>query len=112
MIDEKYEVSRDEYVGFIKQIPIEARDTEIINKGDSYTEVHTYSKDKVRHFAARIIDKKEDEVEEKYYVIDFPLDEERCAPQVVRKITLETKEEVQAFFNALNKIKDGGNNNE
>lgn len=35
----------------------------------------------------------------------MPLDEERQPPRAVRKITLETKEEVQAFFDALSKLK-------
>ena len=98
-----YEVTRDDYVGFMGQIIPECCDTEIIGRGEPYTEINTYSKDHKRHFATRIITSIEDEdrSEEKYYVFDMPLNEERRAPKQVRKIVLETKEEVQAFFDAL-----------
>ena len=39
-----------------------------------------------------------------YYVFDMPLDEERKPPRKVRKITLDTREEVEAFFHLLNNL--------
>ena len=52
--------------------------------------------------------------EEYYYVFNMPDDDERIAPKPVMKITLDNKEDVQAFFDALNKLqleakKDAGN---
>ena len=106
MNKEIYEVSRDEYVGFLGQIKNECKITEVIGRGEPYTELNVYSKDKQRHFAQRTITSlKSDTSEEKYYIFDMPLDEERQPPRVVRKITLETKEEVQAFLDALSKLK-------
>lgn len=101
MISDIYEVTRDEYVGFLDQIKPECRDTQIIGQGEPYTELNIFSLDGKRHFATRTIN---EDGEEKYYVIDMPLDEERKPPKHVRKIILDTKEEVQAFVNILAKI--------
>ena len=43
----------------------------------------------------------------KYYIFEMPEDSERCAPQVIRRITLETKEEVQAFLNYISQQQKG-----
>ncbi len=43
----------------------------------------------------------------------MPEDYERCELRPVHQLTLETKEEVQAFFNALGKLHNGDSvNNE
>ena len=111
--DDIYEVSRDEYVGFLNQIKPECRETEIIGRGEPYTELNVFSKDKKRHFATRIIQSlEEDKSEEKYYIFDMPLNSERQAPKKVRKITLETKEEVQTFLNAIAKIQKENDKND
>lgn len=39
-----------------------------------------------------------------YYVFDMPLDEERRPPRKVKRITLDTREEVEAFFHLLNNL--------
>lgn len=113
-LNSMYEVSRDEYAGFLDQIKPECRETEIIGRGEPYTELNVFSKDKMRHFATCTIQSIEDEdrSEEKYYVFDMPLDEERQEPRRIRKIVLETKEEVQAFIDILAKIQKEKNNND
>ena len=96
-----YEVSRDEYVGFVTQINPQARSTkEETNKGVKW--IKTFSKTTGKLLCTREIF--EEKGEEKYYVFEFPPAEDRIAPKPVRKITLESKEDVQDFFNALSQI--------
>jgi len=40
----------------------------------------------------------------KYYVITMPDDDERKAPPRKRKIELQTREEVEAFFKIINDL--------
>jgi len=42
----------------------------------------------------------------KYYIYELPPASDRIAAKPIHKITLETRDEVQAFFNILNKIKN------
>ena len=95
-----YEVERDDYAGFIGQLNKEMMDVEQYYEQDM-TIVKIKSKTTGIHLCTRIIP---DEGKEHYYVFNMPLDEERVAPKPVMKINLNTKEEVQAFFNALNKL--------
>ena len=46
------------------------------------------------------------EDEAKYYVFEMPEDNERQAAKPVRKIILETKEEVEHFFKALSDLQN------
>lgn len=102
MNENTFEVSRDEFVGFIQQIKRECLYV-IPDGGDR--ETNYYSADGTRHFAKHIhSDEKEND---KYYVYEMPFDNERCAPRVIRKYTLETKEEVEAFFEILKKAQGG-----
>ena len=97
-----YEVTRDEYVGFIDQIKPECRLAETIEE-NGYNFIKLYSVETGTHFATRIIPiEQEDEIEH-YYIFNMPLDSERRAPKPVRKIILESKEEVQAFVDVLAK---------
>jgi len=43
---------------------------------------------------------------EQYYVYNMPADDERVAPKPVQIFNLETKEEVQTFFEILNKLQE------
>ena len=95
-----YEVDRDDYVGFIGQLNKEMMDVEEAYKNDT-TIMSVYSKATGKHLCTRLI---KDDGTETYYVVHMPEDNERVPPKRVRQIILETKEEVQAFFDALNKI--------
>ena len=99
-----YEVSRDEYVGFIGQINPAAKTVkEETNEGVKW--IKTYSNSSHKLLATReIYLEGENEGQENYYVFEMPEPEERIAPKAIRKITLETKEEVQAFFDALSEV--------
>ncbi len=95
-----YEVTRDEYVGFIGQLNKEKCDVEQFYE-DNMTFIKIKSKATGTHFCTRIIPESGDEY---YYVFNMPVDDERIEPKPVMKVTLDTKEEVQAFFDALNKL--------
>ena len=95
-----YEVSRDEYTGFVDQIKPSARLTETVEEG-SRKLMKLYSTETGTHLATRVIN--EDNGEEQYYIFNMPLDIERRPPRPVQKFTLESKEEVQAFMRILNK---------
>ena len=82
-----YEVNRDEYAGFISQLNKQKCDVEQFFE-DNMTIIKIKSKKNGTHFCTRII----------------PEDDEAVPPKAVMKVTLETKEEVQDFFNALNKL--------
>ena len=100
MDNDIYEVTRDEYAGFIGQLNKEMMDVEQFYQED-ITFIKIKSKNTGIHLCTRIIP---DEGEEHYYVFNMPADDERVAPKPIMKIQLDTKEEVQAFFDALNKI--------
>ena len=94
-----YEVERDEYAGFIGQLNKQMMDVEQYYEND-LTIMKIRSKNTGVHLCTRIIS----DEEEHYYIFNMPADDERVAPKPVLKVTLDTKEEVQAFFNALNKL--------
>lgn len=105
-----YEVSRDEYVGFIGQLNKQMMDVEQYYEYD-ITIMKIKSKSTGTHLCTRMIT---ESGEEYYYVFNMPADDERVAPKPVMKITLDNKEDVQKFFDALNQLqleakKDAGN---
>ena len=100
-----YEVERDQYVGVVQQI--NPKTTEVYT---SHTPDATIMEIKTKHgtlLTRRIIY----EDHEQYYVFELPKGPNQLPPKTIRKINLETKEEVQAFFNALGQLqkehKDG-----
>lgn len=95
-----YEVERDEYVGFIGQLNKEKCDIEKFYEEDM-TILKIKSKATGTHLCTRIIP---EDGEEHYYVFNMPNDDERVTPKPIIKVSLDTKEEVQAFFDAINKI--------
>ena len=95
-----YEVTRDEYAGFIGGLKKDACDVEQIYD-EHMTIMKIKSKARGVHFCTRIIP--DDDVEH-YYIFNMPLAEESVPNKPVLKITLDNKEEVQAFFNVLNKL--------
>ena len=95
-----YEVSRDEYAGFIGQLNKQMCDVEQFYE-QNMTIMKIKSKTTGTHLCTRIIP--EDDVEH-YYIFNMPADNERVAPKPVMKVSLDSKGEVQAFFDAINKI--------
>lgn len=95
-----YEVTRDEYVGFIGQLNKQMMDVEQFYEED-LTIMKIRSKNTGIHLCTRMISADGNEY---YYVFNMPADDERVEPKPVMQVKLETKEEVQAFFDALVKL--------
>lgn len=101
--DEVYEVTRDDFKGFIDQIKPECFTYEEY-QGEIH-ELKVISMDGSRHFAS--IKQLIPDEDVHYYIYDMPHEDERRAGHAVRKITLTTPDEVKAFFNVLNKLQKG-----
>lgn len=103
-----FEVTRDEYAGFIGGLNKNMCEVE-----QSYEEHMTIMKIKSKlrntHFCTRIIP--DDDVEH-YYIFNMPLKEESIPNKPVLKISLDTKEDVQAFFDTLNKLQQEARKND
>lgn len=95
-----FEVERDDYAGFIGQLNKQMMDVEQLYESDC-TFLKIRSKKTGKLLCTRIIP---ENGEEHYFVFEMPDDDERIKPIPVTKIHLGTKEEVQAFFNAINKL--------
>ena len=107
-----YEVTREDYKGFVNQIKPECRDVKIEEIGTTHVAAKIYSKKTGKCLCSRVsysVDYGEPEPE-KYYIFEMPEDDERQAPVPVKKITLTSKEEVQAFFDAIKKLQEQQNN--
>ena len=102
--DELYEVTRNEFKGFINQIKPDCFDHVILDY-EGYKEIKIISTDRKRHFASVKTFPNDEEMH--YFVYEMPNDDERCEAKPVKTITLNTKEEVQTFFEALHKIQKG-----
>ena len=96
-----YEVDRDEYKTFLGQLNSTMMDTEVYVLEDCIFH-KIRSKKTGKHLSTRIEDNTQQK--ETYFIFNYPDDDEQIAPKPVMKITLDDKKDVQAFFNALNKI--------
>ena len=103
-----YEVTRDDYKGFVSQIKPECRDVRIEEIGDTHIAAKIYSKKTGKCLCSRVAYSADygDPDPEKYYLFEMPDNDERCAPIPVQRITLTSKEEVQAFFDAIKKLQE------
>ena len=106
--DEVYEVSRDEFKGFITQIKPECFDHTIENtyNEDTYNiekqVIMITSKDGQRTFG-KMISTNDDT---HYYIYEMPYDDERRPATPVRIITLGSVEDVKNFFQILNQLQE------
>ena len=101
-----YEVERDDYAGFLGQLNKAIMDVEQYYEADM-TIMKIKSKKTGTHLCTRIIPNDD---AEHYYIFNMPEDDERIEPKPVLKITLNDKEQVQNFFNALNKMQQEKHN--
>ena len=99
MDNELYEVTRDEYAGFLSQINKHSIETEVFEESNN-TIIKVYSKTSKQHLCTRIVN----DEQEFYYVFNMPPEEDRVPPQKIKRITLNTREEVEAFLNILSKL--------
>ena len=95
-----YEVDRDEYAGFIGQLNKQMMDVEQYYE-NNMTIMKIKSKKTGTLLCTRSIP--DDDIEH-YFVFNMPEDDERIIPKPILKITLNDKEDVQNFFNILNKL--------
>lgn len=102
-----YEVERDDYAGFIGQLNKQLMDVEQFYE-DDVSVMKIKSKKTGTHLCTRIISS---EGEEHYYIFNMPEDSERIVAKPIMKITLDDKNDVQAFFDALNKLQLEANHN-
>ena len=104
MNKEIYQVERDEYAGLIGEMKVACFDMEKEYKDDGI-HIKLVSKKTGRTITERIIDEEQNEI---YYIYELPENDERMAPKKIRQYRLESKEEVQAFFDILNKLQKEG----
>ena len=110
MDDSIYEVTRDEYACFMGQINKKKVEVKIEQIPD-YKAIKVYSKKTKTHLCTRTVPQEEKEqLDEHYYIFNDPDKSEMQQPKPVQKIVLETREEVQTFFEILSKLSKKGKN--
>lgn len=101
-----YEVTRDDYKAFVEQIIPGCGKVEQVEAG-IYHFTYIYSKKTGKKLCGKrsfIGENSHKKQPEKYYIYEMPEDSERRAPIPKMKLVLETREEVQAFFDAISKM--------
>lgn len=102
MNKEVFEVSKDEYTGFLAQIKKGTYYSQLEELDESHKELNIYSKKTDKLLASQVVDKEDNSL---FYVYTMPDDDERKAPPAVTKIELQSQEEVEAFFKILNEAR-------
>lgn len=94
------EVNAAEYRSFVKELKPNFfhKEEEVFNTGKAY---YIINNDDDKLICGNLYNNETEEV--KYYIVNMPNNEARVAPQSVRRIVLETEEEVKAFFDIINK---------
>lgn len=101
MNKEIYEVDRNYYKDFLSQIKSCARDV-TVEEDDEKMTTSVYSIKTNKILCARE-SYKADNISEKYYIYNLP-DQDEMQPLIPkRQLVLKTREEVQAFFDALSR---------
>lgn len=101
MSNEIYEVEREDYITFIGQLDMNKMDSEQYHYEDCDI-VKIVSIKTNKHLCTRITDHINQK--ETYFIFNYPDDDERREPKAVCKIKLDSREEVQAFFDAISKL--------
>ena len=106
-----YEVTRADYTSFVEQIKPEYRRVEIQEIDPIHTATKIFSKNTNKCLCSRITYTAEygDLEPEVYYIFEMPEDYERQAPIPKIKITLNSKEEAQKFFDYFAKQREKEN---
>ena len=103
---EIYEVTKTDFRAFAERLKPECCRTETIQPNEDFLQMYTYSKKTNILLCGR---EKELNASEKYYIFNYPEQDEWGPPIPKMKLVLETHEEVQAFFDALQKMKEQQN---
>lgn len=101
MFDEIYEVERTDYAGFKAEIKPDATYTERAQT-DQFNILKCYSLKTNKLLYGQ--QENRDTGEMTYYVINMPDEDECKPPPQIRLVELQSKEEVEALFNAINKM--------
>ena len=91
-------VEREDYKSFVERLKVEAMEVkeEELTRSSAATKV--FSKKTGKCLCSRVYSA---EADEKYYIFEFPDDDEWGPPIPKRKITLETNEQVQLLFDFI-----------
>ena len=91
-------VEREDYKAFVERLKVEAIEVkeEELTRSSAATKV--FSKKTGKCLCSRVYSA---EADEKYYIFEFPDDDEWGPPIPKRKITLETNEQVQLLFDFI-----------
>lgn len=100
-----YEVSREEYKGFVNEIKPQYRDVRVEQLNDLHTATKIFSINTGKCLCSRVYySAKEGEPDpERYFIFEMPEPYERLPAKPVQKIVLTTKEQVQNFFDFIAK---------
>lgn len=95
-----YEVTRADYTSFVEQIKPEYRKVEVVEIDPIHTATKIFSPNTGKCLCSRVTYTAEygDPEPEIYYIFEMPENYERLAPIPKMRITLNSKEEVQKFF--------------
>ena len=96
-----YEVTKTEYKAFIEQLIPGSMKIEEIHK-DNCKKIRLISKKTKQLICERIVT----ESETQYFIYTIPDDEERRAPITKLQLQLNSREEVQNFFNLISNLKN------
>lgn len=98
MDKELFEVTKEDYMAFIRQI----------KHGCFYIEREENNQKVFSKNTGKLL---AEWIDDNYYIYELPENNERAPAKPVARITLESPEEVQAFINAINKFYKAGQNN-
>lgn len=109
-----YEVTRADYTSFVEQIKPECRRVEVVELDKFHTATKIYSKNTNKCLCSRVTYTYEcdDPEPEVYYIFEMPESSERQPPIPKMRITLNSKEEVQKFFDYFAAQRKEKNNND
>jgi len=95
-----YEVTRADYTSFVEQIKPEYRKVKVVEIDPIHTATKIFSTNTGKCLCSRVTYTAEygDPEPEIYYIFEMPESYERLAPIPKMRITLNSKEEVQKFF--------------
>lgn len=98
-----FEVTRNEYMSFVEQIKPECREIKIMQIDERHEATKTYSRKTGKCLCSRTtyVAKYGDPEPEMYYIFEMPEDDERQAAIPKYQLKLESREEVQAFFDFI-----------
>lgn len=109
MIDDIYEVEKEDYLGFLQTLKPECCIESQEKIDDWHYEIIESSKKTGKIFCEKIVTldlKQEYVIAERYYIINLPEADESQEPKGKLRIELKTPEELRAFFKLISSKKE------